>query len=164
MQETHQSPSRLIASIVFFLGFSSFLPIGSTYLALTALLPSTIVRFKDSWRHLNRLWLIALALLLIWPLTSFVFKYSDEFTDRYLHSIRLAICLIIALLLNGNERRLLLRGFLWGSAVAIAVVFTHHLLGPLPDWTVWHQLLGVSGNGSSQKWIMLAIVPSVALL
>ena len=164
MQETHLSPSRLTASIVFFLGFATFLPVGSTYLALIALLPLATVRFREGWRQINRLWIMALSLLLIWPLTSLVFSHNDHFTDRYLHSIRLAICLTIALVLSKDEQRLLMRGFLWGSAAAIAVVVTHHLLRPLPDWAVWRQLLSVTGNGSSQKWIMLATVPISALL
>lgn len=163
MLETHQSAYLPMPYVPFFLGFSTFLPVGSTYLALIVLLPLTMIRFKESWRQVDRLWLIALALLLIWPLTSLALNHNDQFADRYLDLIRLAISLIIALLLNGDERRLLLSGFLWGSAVAIAVVLTHHLLRPLPDWIVWRNLLTVRGNGSSQKWIMLAIVPSIAL-
>ena len=164
MPPISNQPSRWLSSLVFLLGFATYLPVGSTYLVMLALLPLAIARIRTNWPSRHTLWVVALCLLLLWPLTSWVFKHSVHFTDRYLHSVRLAICLAIALVLNSNEQRMLLRGFLWGSGAAIAVVMTHNLFIPLPKWVIWHQLLSVSGNGSSQKWIMLATVPAAALL
>lgn len=149
--------------IVFCLGFSTFLPVGSTYLSLIVLLPILFFRSKLKLLNLDKSWIVLIALILIWPILTLSVNYNENFWSRYGHNFRFALCIIIALSLKYNEKIYLLRGFVSGGFFASSVILIHNAILVLPEWNLWHQLLSVKGNASSQKWIMLAMLPAILL-
>jgi O-antigen ligase len=150
--------------VVFFLGFSTFLPVGSAYLSLIVLLPILLLRFKLALFNMDKSWLLMIALILVWPILTLPFNYNENFWSRYEHSFRFALCIIIALSLKYNEKIYLLKGFVLGGVFASSVILIHNVILALPEWNLWHQLLSVKGNASSQKWIMLAMMPAILLV
>ncbi len=155
---------KFLVWVVFFLGFSTFLPVGSTYLSLIVILPILSFRFKLVLLNLDTSWLVLIALILIWPILILPFNYNDNFWGRYGHNFRFALCIIVALSLKYNEKIYLLKGFVLGGVFASSVIFIHNEILTLPKWNLWHQLLSVNGNASSQKWIMLAMMPAILVL
>lgn len=154
----------LLVWVVFFLGFSTFLPVGSTYLSLIVLLPILLLRFKLVLINLDKYWLLMIALILLWPLLTLIFNYNENFWSRYGHSFRFALCIIIAMSMKYNEKIYLLKGLVSGGVFASSVILIHNVILVLPEWNLWYQLLSVKGNASSQKWIILAMMPAILLV
>jgi O-antigen ligase len=151
----------MLTWLIFSLGFSTFLPVGSTYLTLIVLLPILFFRSKVALFNMDKSWLLLISLILIWPIFTLTFNYNENFWSRYAHSIRFALCIVVALLLKYNEKIYLLKGFVFGGFFAIIIIFIDNVIVALPDWILWHQLLSVQGNGSSQKWIALSVMPGI---
>jgi O-antigen ligase len=143
--------------LAFGLGFSTFTPIGISYfllgfflcLCLSPVWRSARIPIPTGWR-----WIIIL--LIAWPAFTMVFNWQGEGWVRWLHSFRVSLCLALALTMTNRERMALLHGFLIGCAWALSVVWIHHYIHTLPEWTVWRDFLSVRGNSSSQKWILMA--------
>ena len=140
------------------LGFATFLPIGINYLLL---LGFGLLCLSPTWRRsrasLDSHWRWLLWLLLAWPgMVWLAHGTGLDALPRWAHSARLVACLALALTLPLHERKALLAGFLLGAIWTAGVVLVHHQLMPLPEWAIWHTLLSVKGNASSQKWILLA--------
>jgi len=155
---------KVILFFVFFLGITTFLPIGLAYLALLTILPLLFFRVKETLFQINKFWIAILLLILIWPFFSSLSNYHDSFWQRYAHSVRIAICILVAILIAYEDRVALFKGFILGGFLAASIIILHNNFAPLPEWNIWHQLLSVKGNSSSQKWIMLATLPGILLL
>lgn len=149
--------------VIFLLGFATFLPSGITYVVLLGWLPVAVYRFKTQATSMDTQWKLLLALLLIWPFTSLLLDTTDDFASRYGHTIRVGLCILLGLSLREQEKGYLLRGLLAGGVFALTVILFHNLVHSLPRWTIWHQMLIVQGNASSQKWIMLALLSATSL-
>lgn len=151
--------------LYFLLGFSTFLPIGMSYLFIfcLGLLLATSSSYRQSRTAVPDSWYWLLLLFLLWPVFTMIFNWHDDSFVRWSHSLRLAIVVWLALTMTLPERSRLLQGFLIGATYAIAVALTHEYLITLPEWVGWHQLLSITGNASSQKWIMLAAAIGVVL-
>jgi O-antigen ligase len=145
---------------IFFLGYSTFLPVGLTYLTLILLLPILFFRSKFDLLNLDKSWLLLIALILIWPILTLPLNYNENFLNRYLHNIRFALCIIIAILFKNSEKISLLKGFVCGGIFATVIILINNIIA-VPEFILWHNLLSVKGNASSQKWIMLAAMPAI---
>jgi len=149
--------------VIFLLGFATFLPSGITYVILLGWLPVAVYRIKTQATSMDAQWKLLLALLLIWPFTSLLLATTDDFAARYGHTIRVGMCILLGLSLREQEKGYLLKGLLVGGVFALSVILFHNLVHSLPQWTIWHQMLNVKGNASSQKWIMLALLAFTSL-
>ncbi|MEY2684393.1 MAG: hypothetical protein RJA09_1537 [Pseudomonadota bacterium] len=157
------SANRALAAA---LGFSTFLPIGNTYL-LALLLTLGLLAQRGAWNDRLRAlrwwgWGGVLVLFVAWPtLLALVGDWQPSTGSRLFHLGRVAWVLALGLVLTPRERHAALLGFLWGAAWGAAVVGAHHLWG-LPDWSIWRTYLEVRGNNSSQKMIMMAMAAGTA--
>jgi hypothetical protein len=154
----------MLVWLIFLLGFCTFLPVGMTYLTLIVLIPILLMRSKLALLDLDKPWFLMIVLILIWPILTLPFNYNENFWGRYGHSIRFALCILIAINLKYIEKIWLIKGFVFGGVFASTIILIHNLIVVLPEWSLWHQLLSVTGNASSQKWIMLAVMPAIFLL
>ena len=68
----------------------------------------------------------------------------------------------MGLALLPRERWLALYGLMAGAVFAAAVMLLNQVWA-LPDWAIWRAMLTVTGNSSSQKFIMLAVAAAAAL-
>jgi len=140
------------------LGFSTFTPIGISYLILLIFLGFFVV--SPTWRSTRApmppAWRWILVLLIALPTFTLATNWHPEGLERWTHSWRVAACMALAVTMTYPERVALLYGFMLGCAWAMGVVLIHNHLLPLPEWTIWHQMLSVKGNASSQKWILMA--------
>ena len=148
------------------MGFSTFLPIGNTYL-LALLLTLAVLTDRAGWRQ-RRLavpvwgWGGLLCLFVAWPLLlALLGEWHTATGSRLFHLVRVAWVVALGLVLTPRERQAALLGFLLGALWGVAVVGTHHLWG-LPDWSIWRTYLEVRGNNSSQKMIMMAMAAGTA--
>lgn len=150
----------ILGWVIFFLGCSTFLPVGLTYLTLILLLPILFFRSSFDLLRLDKSWLLLIALILIWPILTLPFNYNENFLNRYSHSIRFALCIIIAILFKDGEKIALLKGFVFGGIFAAAVIVINNII-EIPEFILWHNLLSVKGNASSQKWIAMGAMPAI---
>ena len=151
--------------LFFLVGFSTFLPIGMSYLFILCLglLLATSSTYRQSRTAVSNSWYWYFLLFLLWPAFTMIFNWHDDSLVRWWHCWRVAIIVWLALTMTLHERNCLIQGFASGAIYAIAVVLTHEYLMTLPEWVGWHQLLSVTGNASSQKWVMLAAAIGIVL-
>lgn len=157
--------TRLSTGLALCLGMATFLPIGISYLVL---LLFGLLCFSPAWRTarltLGTHWRWLLLALLVWPALAWLAHGANlDALPRWAHSARMVACLALALTMPMQERKALLLGFGLGSLWAASVAALHHYVLPLPEWDIWHTLLSVKGNASSQKWILLATAVGMGL-
>ncbi len=157
--------SRAGTGLGLFLGIAAFLPIGIGYLVIMGF---GLLCLSPQWR-MTRLsvalqWRWLIFVFVAWPTILWFLHGADlDSLPRWAHSVRVAIYLVLALTMPSHERKLMLWGFGLGALWASGVVVVHHHLTPLPEWAIWHALLSVKGNASSQKWILLATASGIGL-
>ena len=153
--------------IAFFAGFASFLPVGMTYLSLMILGLSML---PNLWRRIDmssiyaKLWW-AVGIYAACAAVSAIFTVASEqwlatSSSRLFHLLRTPVLIAMGLLLLPTERQATLQGFLCG-ALACAAIYLVNEVSPLPDFILWHNMLSVTGNASSQKMLLLACAAAV---
>jgi O-antigen ligase len=163
--EAHR-PSQALKILCVLFGFSAFLPTVIGILLLLAM--GFVVVFRHWVRReriepVERAWWWFLAIFLIWPMLSSWGGDPDVVLARWLHVLRAALFVGIALLIPSRLRPQLLLGLMLGAVYMVLVVVIHQSLMTLPAWGLWKDLLDVRGNSSSQKWIVLATMASCSL-
>ena len=154
--------------LALFAGFACFLPVGLSYLSLIVLGLSTLHNFKyrvansaayrEVWRAIGLYSMCALASVVYILLID---KWLPTSGSRVFHSLRTPLLLSIGLLLLPSERAAALRGFMLG-ALTCATIYVVNAVLPLPDFVLWHNMLTVTGNASSQKMVLLSCAAAVA--
>jgi O-antigen ligase len=153
---------HLPAALGFALGFGLFLPIGLIYLLFLIALLFPWAEGRPLRQHgwPDRGWLWILGLFLAWPAMRAGFGWYEDSGPRLLHHLRIVLTIWAGLTLPDRARNTLIVGGVAGSLWVTGVVLVNQVM-PLPDWRIWHNLLAVHGNGSSQKWIALATVAGI---
>jgi len=159
------SPARSVAYLAAALGFLTFMPIGLAYLGLLGLLLALLLNkthWQPRWQQL-RPWLWLVGLPLLWAMLVLATQgWHEDSATRLFHLVRVALLLCIGLALLPRERWLALYGLMAGAVFAAAVMLLNQVWA-LPDWAIWRAMLTVTGNSSSQKFIMLAVAAAAAL-
>jgi len=159
------APARSVAVLAAALGFLTFMPVGLAYLGLLGLLLALLLNKTHRqlrWQQL-RPWLWLAGLPLLWALLVLATQgWHEDSATRLFHLVRVALLLCLGLALLPRERWLALYGFMAGAVFAAAVMLLNQVW-PLPDWAIWRAMLTVTGNSSSQKFIMLAVAAAAAL-
>lgn len=163
---TASTRERLPSALAAALGISAFLPVGMGYLLLLLLSLVLLAAPQDLRQRLGslrgRAILGLLAAFVAWPCLLLLFNPAYEATaSRLFHLVRVAWVLVLGLLLTPREQRAALCGFLGAAAVATLLVAIHHVW-PLPEWTLWRNLVYLRGNNSSQKMLLMACAAGVA--
>jgi hypothetical protein len=155
------------AIVTFSAGFAAFLPVGAMYLAVMCLGIYVLVNIRDRLSTFSfekktfaAIYLYILVILLSLLYTLYIGAWTDASASRLFHSARVILLISIGLLLTKEERNILLRGFLIGSIFCAAVFFINAGV-ELPDFVIWHSMLSVTGNASSQKMLMLACAGAI---
>ena len=155
--------------IPFMAGISTFLPIGLLYLTLILLLIFILATFAQRSHLISKLKPLWLAIgiytfcgLLGWLFLFWQEMWFDASASRLFHIFRTALILILGLLMLTNERYWAVKGFVTGALLCL-LVYLINIFYPLPYSIMWHNMLSVTGNASSQKMILLACTSSYFL-
>ena len=155
--------------IPFMAGISTFLPIGILYLTLILLLIFILVTFAQRSHLISKLKPLWLAIgiytfcgLVGWFFLFWQEMWFDSSASRLFHIFRTVLILMLGLLMLTNERYWAVKGFVTGALLCL-LIYLINIFYPLPYSIIWHNMLSVTGNASSQKMILLACASSYFL-
>lgn len=153
----------------FFWSCVVFMPLGMGYLAMLLVLVALLGdrnSFGVRWVRLRQhpIWWPLMAFL-GWSVMVLIFqeKWFAQTPSNLFHITRIALTLMFAVMLSGDELMWALRGLVVAYLWAAGLLLLHAVIG-LPLWSAWRDLLFYSSNKSISGAMLIAIAAGLAVL
>lgn len=165
-------PKTIVQVAALFWGVAGYLPVGMTYLAAFLLIFALcingigfrvkfLIRCRRVYQHAV-FW--PLCFFLVWTLLIWVFQpHFAETPSNLFHSLRIVVTIMLVVMLDADELRAALLGWVVGTAVVLAIIYIN-LAIPLPHITGLRDILSMHNNKSIGICILLAIFATSSLI
>lgn len=158
---------HLVARIAFLWGLLAFMPVGVNYLGLFALMgavvwrgdvPIRLARLKDSWLYPALLFFAAWTFwVLVWQDT-----WYQKTGSNLWHQTRIFLTIALAASLTTAEAKAAINGFMWGCALVVMLVMSHHA-HLIPMHSFWEHLIISGTNKTIGASILLSLAAGVLM-